>query len=327
MFTLYIGNNDESVAKHAQQESTDAYLIDQKNFNIKHQGVAYTSLADLDTELELSKLFDQADIIVYSPPENDQWSDGSGEKSIQKQIIEHYLNAFSFTKDKKIVNFNAVNDLSTIEIPTVGKRLSDSPHLWCVGCSLTLGTGVKESQRFSNLLSKKLNLPLVNVSFGGSSIFWACNQILKSDIRSGDTLVWGITSPNRHVFYDQKIHHLQLDNKKKYNQVYDLKDTILNLSTDSNSIFLAVNQILQVVNICRTRNIKLVLAGLIPGTKLASYLVNLNEYIHLEGQFGLSMDNKFLDIGTDVLKHPGPKMHQWYADKIYNKLAKSIDNI
>jgi hypothetical protein len=325
MFTLYIGNNDEFVAGQAKKENSSAYLIDHQNVNIQHQGVAYTSLADLPTELELSKLFKQADIIVYTPPKNDHWSDGKGEKSIQKQITEHYLNIFSFTKDKKIVNFNAVNNLSTIEIPTVGERLSDNPHLWCVGCSLTLGTGVKENQRFSNLLSKKLNLPLVNVSLGGSSIFWACDQILKSDIRSGDTLVWGVTSPNRHVYYDQKIHHLKLDNRKKYNQVFDLKDTILNLSTDSNSIFLAVNQILQVVNVCRIKNIKLVLAGLLTGNDLASYLVNLNEYIHLEGQFGLSMDNKFIDIGTDPLKHPGPKMHQWYADKIYNKLAKSID--
>ena len=307
MFTLYIGNNDSSVAEHAQQESTDAYLIDQNNFNIKHQGVAYTSLADLDTELELSRLFDQADIIVYSPPDNDQWSDGSGNKSIQKQIVEHYLTVFSFIKTKKIVNFELNKPDNSFIVDTVDVRQTESPQLWCAGCSITQGVGVTKKQRFANLLSNKLELPVSTLAQASTSIAWSADQILKSDIRSGDVLVWGITSPTRYMYYDKRVNH---------NQQKEL---------DDNSLFQAVNQILQVVNICRTRNIKLVLAGLITGNELALYLTDLKEYIHLDGHFGLSIDNRFIDTGTDPLKHPGPKMHQWYADNIYYKLAKTVD--
>lgn len=326
MFTLYVGDNDVTVAENAKKEDTTAYLIDHANWDQQHQGVAYTSLSDLPNENEFAKLFREADTIVYSPPLNDKWSDGKAEKSMQKKWTEHYLTVFSFVDHKKIINFNAKKDINDVTVPLEDVRKVDSKQLWCVGCSFTYGVGVDIEQRYSDILSNKLDLPLSSLSASGSSILWAADQILRSDVRPDDTLVWGITTSNRFPYYDKGTKQVTRLNLTTYpilcKEIPQLKYVISEkFLTDFNLTFLAINQILQVVTLCRTKNIKLVLAGLLPGNEFASYLTNLPEYFHLEGHFGLKQTDLYLDLGTDNL-HPGPKMHQWYADNIFSWLTK-----
>lgn len=322
MFTLYVGNNDTSVAENAKKENSNAYLIDHSNWNQTHTDVAYTSLSDLPSEIELAFLFRQADVIVYIPPINNIWSDGKNSK--QKVWTEHYLTVFSFVKDKQVINFNVTKDINDVTIKLEDLRKTDKKQLWCVGCSMTYGTGITNvSDRYSNILSEKTNLPMSLLAKVGSSIFWASDQILKSDIRPNDILVWGITSPNRFPYYNEEdktlYHILYGDHKRKSKEITQLKSVITEkFLIDFNLTFLAINQILQVVKMCRSNNIRLVLAGLLPGIEMASYLANLPEYIHLEGQFGLE-NNKWIDLGTEK-SHPGPKTHQWYADEIFKRL-------
>ena len=76
-------------------------------------------------------------------------------------------------------------------------RTNNSPVLWTAGCSVTYGTGVEYSSRWGSLLASYLNLPEVTLSQGGSSIFWAADQLLRSDIRPGDIVVWGLTNVPR----------------------------------------------------------------------------------------------------------------------------------
>ena len=325
MFTLYVGDNDVTVAENAKKEDTTAYLIDHANWDQQHQGVAYTSLSDLPNENEFAKLFREADTIVYSPPLNDKWSDGKAEKSMQKKWTEHYLTVFSFVDHKKIINFNAKKDINDVTVPLEDVRKVDSKQLWCAGCSFTYGVGVDIEQRYSDILSKKLDLSMSSLSASSSSILWAADQILRSDVRPDDTLVWGITSPNRFPYYDEetetRYHLVHSTYARQAKEIPQLKSVITeNFFADFNLTFLAVNQILQVVTLCRSKNIKLLLAGLLPGNELASYLTNLPEYLHLEGHFGLGSD-RFIDLGTDN-EHPGIKMHQWYSDEIFARLTK-----
>ena len=79
--------------------------------------------------------------------------------------------------------------------------------------------------------------------------------------------------------------------------------------------------IYQVINFCQKIGAKLLLAGLLVDPKLAVYLVNLPEYIHLNNYYGVNKEDIFLDVGSDY-SHPGPITHQWYADAILTKLKE-----
>jgi len=324
MFTLYVGNNDITIVENATKDDANAYLIDRANWDRLHTGVAYTSLSDLPGGNELAFLFRQADVIVYSPPLNDKWSDGKNSK--QKEWVEYYLTVFSFVDSKKVLNWNINKDINDVTLELQDTRKIESKQLWFAGCSITHGAGLDDlSQRYSNILSKKLNLPMSSLSKSSSSIFWAVDQILRSDIRPNDTLIWGLTSANRIIYYDEetkKTHYICASDYKKYSKEIPHLNYIIpdKFFVDFNLTFLAINQILQVVKFCKTNNIKLIIAGLLPGNEMASYLITLPEYLHLEGLFGLG-NTRYIDFGTDG-KHPGPKMHKWYADQILNRLVK-----
>lgn len=323
MFTLYIGDKNNGFAKSEKKLKLGAYLIDHENWNQDHIGVAYTSLADLPGLDELAFLFRQADVIVYNPPIG-QWSDGKNSK--QKEWTEYYLTVFSFVDSKKILNWNIVKDINDVTLKLEDTRKTESKQLWFAGCSITHGEGLTDlNQRYSNILSKKLNLPMSSLSKSASSIFWASDQILKSDIRPNDILIWGLTSVNRITYYNEETketYYICANDYKKYSkEIPHLSHTVPEkFFVDFNLTFRSINQILQVVEFCKTNNIKLILVGLLTGIEMASYLTTLPEYLHLEGLFGVG-DTRYIDFGTDG-EHPGPKMHEWYAEQILNRLVK-----
>lgn len=318
MFTLYVGDNDTSVAENAKKENSNAYLIDYSNWNQTHTGVAYTSLSDLPGLVEFASLLRQATTIVYSPPLNSDWSG--------QYWTEYYLTTFSLDKNKKIINFNNKQDINKLTIPLVDHRSTDKQQLWSAGCSVAYGYGILQKQRYSSIISKELDIPLSSLAKPSTSIFFSADQILKSDIRKNDILVWGITSTNRTTYYDSEsdnIHHITLTGYQNLIKEYPyLKQCITEKSlVNDHYTFLAINQILQVVHQCRSKGIKLVLAGLLTGNNLGTYLLELPEYIHLHGYFGQEVEDQYIDLGDDN-KHPGPKMHRWYADQILNRLVK-----
>lgn len=187
-------------------------------------------------------------------------------------------------------------------------RKSDDSQIWIAGCSISHGIGVVNHARYGELIARELNLSVSFLTAPGSSIRWASDQILRSDIRSGDIIFWGITSCHRFSCWsdlDQKIVHTvlgQYDNQK-------FLRTLVNkqyLASDQ-MIYESLISVHNVLNFCNKNNIILILSTLIPG--MESYLQGFNNFV------SLSADNTRLDQGSDS-SHPGPKTHQFFKEKM-----------
>ena len=202
-------------------------------------------------------------------------------------------------------------------------RTNNSPVLWTAGCSVTYGTGVEYSSRWGSLLASYLNLPEVTLSQGGSSIFWAADQLLRSDIRPGDIVVWGLTNvPRISISKNWNFTSVTIDGYftkvKKENQYW-----LLDYFESETQVLTALREILQVVNFCQKIKIKLYLANILDIAWLSIALADFNNFIDLTQ--GLKINGNtinFIDLGTDNM-HPGPKQHQQYAETLYNFIKES----
>lgn len=331
-FKLYIGTNDESTAERAKQEDKNAYLITADNLNDDHSGVAYTSLPDLGDHKNLSLLCNRADIIVYSPP--DEWldTDRTSKKFLksEQRSVERVIMPFTLAKDKIIINCPPNNVWKTISpeqqsvlLGLADQRNTDDVQLWTVGCSFTYGMGVPKDKRYATLLSNRLNLPLALLARPATSITWARDQILRSDIRKNDLVVWGITSWNRYAHYNEDkntlehIHAGYFQWFPSFNQVSS-PDRLM----EPTLLYNAINAIEQVINFCDKVGAKLILAGLLISPNLGEYLKNkYTNYIHLIDFWGEG-DLRYLDLAPNDL-HPGLLSHEYYASNIIN-LAQEL---
>ena len=309
LITVFVGDIDSSVAEAAKMFNPTAFLISGSNYKQFLNTIyttditVYTSFSDLPKINNDSCIFfeilNKADCIFYKAPP--LWSDDFGKFSWEsnKRITEWFLYCINLEKNNvhgldlseyqntKYLNLNSIRD-------------TDSPVLWISGCSISHGEGVNTSEKYGELLSSSLNLPVAYLTKGGSSLKWQSDQILRSDIRKDDIVVWGLTQEVRTV--------------KVVNGVVSLeKDPDIRLS--ELRLYDAVTEVHQVVNFCRKIQCRLILLPLISSEALNLLLVHLAEYTHLPYR------TKTLDYGTDNL-HPGPKTHQWYAKYALNKISK-----
>lgn len=302
---MYIGDIENPTSERYQ-------IIDSNNCDCLCPGVYYTSISDLKITSNLAKVFSQADTIVYCAPKI--WSSKQAQ-----QITEQYLVNFA---DKKIIqgfSINAINKDAMLALKD--SRKSHAQQLWVAGCSITAGVGVEQSQRYGQLLADSLNLPVSFLAQGGSSIAWAADQILRSDIRPGDTVVWGITNVQRYpLFVNGTITQIYTNAYIVDPSLNDIAD--IDFLDSEHLVYRAVTEIHKVLNFCNKLGVKLILAELI-GEELCAYLHNIENFVMLFHQFGSEGADRFLDRGTDQT-HPGPKMHQYYHDQILKKLNKEV---
>ena len=158
-------------------------------------------------------------------------------------------------------------------------------------------------------------MPVSFLTESGSSIMWAADQILRSDIRPGDIVIWGLTRCCRFPYYDNKVLHIL----SRYYEYYPEFNNIININRldEPNMIYRSVTKILQVVNFCKKAGAKLILAGVLVDNDFLPYLIGLDEYLHCSGtSTNLERTSpEFIDYGIDN-EHPGPLTHRMYADKI-----------
>jgi hypothetical protein len=313
MITLLVGDITEYLAVEACKIAPQAKLVNEHNYTNLSHGVYYTSLGDFSTLYNFIQTIDQAQHLIYCPPLI--WSDEKKSFSYMKFWTEYYL--LYFFKHKQITHNNKLPLL--VEQKNIMLELADSrkvPHkqLWVSGCSVSHGVGVNPQQRYGQLLANEMNLDVSFLTCSGSSIQWAADQIIRSDIRANDIVVWGVTSFARMPYYmDQKIQHI---NALTYKLKPDFNRVVhIDLLDDDNIVYRNLTCIHAVINFCNKIQAKLFLFGLLIDQHTIKWTADLPHYTQLYGRFAFDNANSSLDLGTDN-QHPGPDMHQWYYQQM-----------
>lgn len=221
--------------------------------------------------------------------------------------------SINFVNCKNFDAFTTINKLNQI-------RPTDNTVLWMAGCSITAGEAVHNLERYGSLLSTHLNLPEVMLARNGSSILYSADQILRSDIRNGDIVVWGLTSIARVEICDTLDFNpiaLQpnglIDNNVKY--------WSLDYFSSPTQILTHIRMIMQVINFCKKINAKLYLANMLDISWIPVVFKNYDNFIDFTKISELTGKITFIDFGTDNA-HPGPKQHQHYAEQIFNLIER-----
>ena len=320
--TLFVGDTCESLSRVALQHDPSAFVIN--NFNYKSfltsdttgNITVYTSLGDLSNDLEVFyHIAMRSTDIVYTPPET--WSDS---RLIDPIDPNSCVQGLTETMLLLISNYRSVKNLELCYFnptvnPLVDLRKTENTQLWFAGCSITYGIGVGNSQRYGQLVANRLNLPCSFLAQGGSSIAWAADQILRSDIRPGDTVIWGLTSTERITQINQNNLTCVTISTYKKNSNFEKQLPIKTLWNET-TFYTHLYSIEQVINYCKKQNITLSLVGLLVGHNMFRYLKAKNNYFHYDHKLKLQNNNikiEYVDLGTDKL-HPGLKQHQLYAD-------------
>jgi len=132
---------------------------------------------------------------------------------------------------------------------------------------------------------------------GGSGLEFQKDQILRSDVRSGDIVLWGLTEERRRTIWSAKG-PITADRDYK--------------TFDETGVYLSVTSIFQVINFCRKIGAHLILVPTISAETLRLGLSHVPEFLNFPYK------PKFSDYGTDGY-HPGPLQHQMWADYILEK--------
>lgn len=319
-FTLFVGDNNIELSIIAKNFDQTALLINSSNYHLFLNGdypvsTGYTGLADMPKDLSIFvKLISRADKIIYCSPQT--WSDNC------KLDTNHVSNSIQGLTEILLYNLHKIkNNVENLILDhytpdrymsLLDSRKKQEAQLWIAGCSISHGYGIEPTQRYGHLLGQQLNLPVSYLTATGSSISWAADQILRSDIIEGDILVWGLTNEDRFPWWSEKLQqfiHLTInDSPEKRKKVLLDSNTIDQLLTDKTNFILAIQKIYQVINFCSKINIKLAILGLLSSDNLNLHLHQVKEF------FPYGQPNvKYVDLATDY-RHPGPLQNQLYAD-------------
>lgn len=292
-YILFVGSNEEYLSVKAKEFDPSATLLTSAN-EITDCGVYYTALGDIKTPRELSDICFNATKLFYCPP--DVWKN-----KVQQRYTEEIVLA---SKRRTDVQENIIRDDQFVNSSAlVDKRISETPQIWAVGCSITAGVGVSKSECWTSLVQKHINLPMSSLSKSGSSILWQSDQIIRSDIREGDIVLWGVTTNGRlPVIINEKLVHLSVGSKR--NKITNLEAELLNSSSLRYHNILAIQR---AVNFCKVAKAKIILVGVLPDCPLLFSYPDLPNYTQ-----AVLSSTMFIDVGTDGA-HPGPEQHQEYA--------------
>lgn len=310
MITIYLGDTTEYLSTLAYKQDPNARLVTEKDIDNLIDGTYYTSIGDLGNLYNLGKLLQQADKIIYAPPPNNQWTGGEP----MKKWTEDYLKNFSFKCDVK--NYEILVSDSSAMTRLVDQRKTEDCQIWIAGCSISHGVGVEPKNRYGIILSDLLKLPASFLTYGGSSISWAADQIMRSDIRHGDVVIWGLTSDNRIPYYtNDDIRHVNLSTylkDREFEKILPLDELC-----SKNTFYRNLISVFQVSNFCQKINATLIFASLLDNDVIP-HLRNFPNLIVLSNLWGREATEFFLDLGSDST-HPGPISHKFYANEIYKK--------
>jgi len=313
MITIYLGDVSDYLRQQAIKSDPAAQLITVENYKNLNTGTYFTSLGELSSLTMLGEVLQQADCIVYSPPPG-EWSDCFFGKSHMQTWTEDYLDIFKFRC--KIQNYNTKAPEFDQILTLADTRKTDSSQLWIAGCSITHGEGVSDNMRYGQLLAERLDTDVSFLTRRGSSIAWAADQILRSDIRPNDTVVWGLTAHARLMRFEMNKFKGFVLGSKEHTQ------STMDYCTSDQALYHSVIAVHQVINFCAKIHAKLILASVFDRS-VVDYIQDFPNLVMLNGLWGRDIGHMFMDLGSDSI-HPGIKTHEFYADQIYQKIQTSV---
>lgn len=312
MINIFVGDVYEDLCALSKKHKVDITLITSDNFYNLQPGNYYVSLGDLKNLEEFKQTLQQADHLTYCATK--KWSDEKDNLSYMKIWTEYYLLVFQEKIDLVSKSVLTPTDILKSMLTLEDNRKTTDPQLWIAGCSISHGTGIQADQRYGQLLANQMKKQVSFLTKSSSSIQWAADQILRSDIRQNDIVVWGLTSFNRFPYYsNQKVHHVGVTYYKKHPEF----DKIISLERldDENRIYVNLCYINSVINFCNKIHAKLLIAGLMSDHTQISWLQGCQYFFPIFGKLGINREDMYLDFGSDNL-HPGPNTHEWYAKEI-----------
>jgi hypothetical protein len=233
-------------------------------------------------------------------------------------------------------------------------RKTNDPQLWIAGCSFADGAALTDKkQRWGQVLAKYLNCPASFLSRAGSSIDWIADQILRSDLKSGDTFIWALTGVNRVTWFDSDGNTLKLGPGLVAGAQYHTdvilstkeKEFYTDLINNDALVYLSMRHVMQVVCYYKNKNVRLILAFhpelslLDHSIKMVDFLKTFDCFIELTSQsqghlevsskeksfadlwkhrkyLDTSNNKQYIDQGHDHV-HLGPLQHQQWANDIF----------
>lgn len=293
MTTVYVGDASIDFAQKITSLHSDAILLTSANFQSwpTHDYV-YTSVADLETD-EFLDLCTHAARVIYI-----ELSDRQLYYSTNQLLL-------GVTATRPVENF-AVAPKYDKYLYLDDYRKTEEPQLWCAGCSFTYGEYVREDQRYPTLLAAALGRQLSLLAKPARSILWAADQLLRSDIRSGDIVVWGLTTHHRMPYWQDKEHHMIANGSSFPVSVSRL--------VEEDVVCRNIKAIAQVINFCKKAKANLYLLGLLDVGYHTTQWFDTEHYI--------PFFKKSLDFGSDGV-HPGPLQHQHYAEVTLQKIRET----
>jgi hypothetical protein len=328
---IFFGDVQENLSVAAKNYNSSAWLLDYSNYTqiinneFNSDTTVYTSLGDLPKDLNIVwSILLKADTIFYCPPET--WSDGNTIDIINPGESVEGLTQILLCLLPDSIQINNLCCNIKDPNPLVDARKTESSQMWVAGCSISHGKGVSPDKRYGQLLSNELSMPCSFLTQSGSSIDWAADQILRSDIQQDDLVIFGVTDPQRFTY----IHDNQLltgvtvgtyTAHPEYKKIVDPTNLFSHQTFYTN--FYAIQK---VINYCKKVKAKLFLVGMLRGANGFSTFLKLQKnYIHIPYITNFKNSNlisSFIDIGTDG-EHPGPEQHEQYKQLILKHIRNA----
>jgi len=277
----------------------------------------------------LKSLIDTADNIIYdAPPEWQVEDPQQGSEQWWTEMLLSNARLYKGSQIESVVHipieryWQLISEEETrVLLELKDQRRTQERQLWFAGCSFTYGVGLADpEQRYGNILSDRLNMPASFLAWPASNIPWAADQILRSDIRKGDIVIWGVTQWTRVTHYDRKKNQLAHVHPGYYEWFPRIQDEVPPDMLDHPSrLYESLRAIHAVVNFCDKVGAKLILAGVLNGQDMGEYLANhYINYIY----FSTSNGHDYYPDHAPNDIHPGPITHQMYADGIMEKMRE-----
>jgi hypothetical protein len=317
--TTYVGDVNAYLRAAARQTHPLAFLV-----------AVYTSLGDLAVD-NFCALLDLSDVIEYCPPPNHQWSDRKTIKELDpfdsiRGITEYLIQRH--IDHKQLGNLESVYQPREL-LPLVDTRETADPQLWTVGCSITAGIGVDPNQTWSHHLSSLLNIPCSTLAELGASNTWQADQILRSDIRWRDTVVWGITGLYRQwIIQNGEMRHLNMHSHVEDPDL-EINWPLRALASDT-TLYASIHCMKAVANFCNKVGARLVIFNANFSDAYITTLRQIPYFHYYQHPIRIGKDRQirqhWLDLGTDD-SHPGPLQHQAFANFCYSILKPQSDSV